>query len=74
MVLASARQVRRVYRKADTSGEVFERWIDRQIDRKTRITGKSVAVGLALFRDYFSKTRDLETAMADLAYVATEVY
>lgn len=72
-VLVTARSVRRAYRRADTAGEKFERWIDRQIERKTRIMPAEVARGVPLFEAYWAGVRALEEAMADFAYISAEV-
>lgn len=69
-VLQIARQVRKAYRAADTAGEVLERWLDRQISRKTRIMPKSVNTGVRLFRAYWDRVRLLEQYMSDFAYIA----
>lgn len=73
VVLASARRVRQLYRKADTSGEILERWLDRQIDRRTRIMPAQVQRGVTLFQDYFAKVRSAESAMTDLVYTSANL-
>jgi hypothetical protein len=73
LVLQSARVARRWYRRADTTGEVLERWLDRQINRKTRIMPAEVQRGVKLFQQYFQQVRQLEVVLSDLAYTSSQV-
>ena len=72
-VLQAARRARQAYRRADTAGEVLERWLDREIKRKTRIMPASVARGLQLYRAWFAQVRNVETAFADLGYMSSQL-
>lgn len=73
VVLAAARVARRWYRRADSQGEVLERWLDRQISRKTRIMPAEVQKGVKLFQAYFQSVRNLEIVMSDLVYTSSQV-
>lgn len=70
-VLQAARRARAAYRRADTAGEVLERWLDREIKRKTRIMPASVMRGLRLYQAWFLEVRKVETAFADLGYTSS---
>jgi len=72
VVLQGLRGARRVYRAADTSGEVLERWLDRMIIRKTRVTCSQLAPGLLKWEDYRNKVQSLEKALADVSLMACE--
>lgn len=72
-VLQIARATRRAYRAADSAGELLERWLDRQIDRKTRIMPRSVSQGIQLFRAYHAQVKNVESMLTDLAYVSTNL-
>ena len=65
LALQAARGARRQYRKADTSGEVLERWLDRQIKRKTRIHRSQALAVLPLWEAFRDQVRGLERALAD---------
>lgn len=72
LVLQSVRNVRRAYRKADSAGEILERWLDRQIERKTRIlTSQAVAV-IPKWESYRDSVQALEKALGDFL-VATQI-
>lgn len=72
ITLQAARNVRRVYRAADTSGEVLERWLDRQINRTTRITRTQAAAIIPRWEDYRDKVISLESAVADFLNIAID--
>lgn len=73
VVLAAARVARRWYRRADSQGEILERWLDRQINRKTRIMPAEVQRGVKIFQAYFQNVRNLEIVMSDLVYTSSQV-
>lgn len=73
LVLQSARAARRQYRRADTAGELLERWLDRQIARKTRIMPAEIQRGVRLFQAYFANVRAVETVLTDVIYTASQV-
>lgn len=66
LVLQSARNARRAYRRADTQGEIFERWLDRQIARKTKIRSDSAAKGQGIYNEYRLRVQAVDAAMTDL--------
>lgn len=70
IVLASARNVRRMYRRADTAGEIVERWLDRQISRKTRIQPSQFAVILPKWEVYRDMVVGIERAVIDFLRTA----
>lgn len=72
VVLTALRNARRVYRAADTSGEVLERWFDRMILRKTRVTCSQLGPGVLKWEDYRNKVMSLEKALADVALITCE--
>lgn len=73
LVLQAARSARRQYRRADTAGEMLERWLDRQIARKTRIMPAEIQRGIRLFQGYFANVRAVETVLTDLVYTSSQV-
>ena len=70
--LQGLRGSRRVYRAADTAGEVLERWLDRMIARKTRVTCSQLGPGLLKWEDYRNKVQSLEKSLADVSLMACE--
>lgn len=70
LVLQSARLARRLYRTADTSGEVLERWLDRQIGRKTRITGSQAYQVIPRWEAYRDRVLAVEKGIADFLATA----
>lgn len=70
LIVQSARNARRVYRQADTAGESVERWLDRMIERKTRITSDQAMPLVNLWEDWRNKVRACELAFADFISMA----
>lgn len=66
LVVQAVRNARRVYRSADTAGEVLERWLDRMIERKTRILCPQMDPVIPKWEDYRNKVMALEKALADM--------
>lgn len=65
LVLQAARNARKAYRKADTAGEVLERWLDRQIERKTRIRASQAEAVIPRWEAFRDNVMALERALAD---------
>jgi len=59
LIVQSARNLRRAHRAQDSQGEMVERWLDRVIERKTRIT-RSQAQGLVVLWEAFVAKLDVE--------------
>lgn len=70
VVLQGVRAARRTYRSADTAGEVLERWLDRMIERKTRITCSQMQAVIPLWEDYRAKVLACERSLADMILIA----
>lgn len=70
-IIQSARAARRVYRTADTAGEKMERWLDRQIERKTVITANQAMAVIPLWEDYRSKVIACELALSDFLNISS---
>ena len=66
LIVQSVRNARRLYRQADTAGEVLERWLDRMIERKTRITCSQMDPVVPKWEDYRNKVMACERALADM--------
>lgn len=66
------RLTRKAYRSADSSGEVLERWLDRQINRKTRTTRTQADAVIPLWETYRDRVKTLEAALADLLNVTMD--
>lgn len=64
--IRAVRNARRAYRKADSSGERLERWLDRMIARKTRIRPHQARAVDPLWVAYRDAMRGLETALTDM--------
>lgn len=63
-VVKLLREVRAVYRKADTQGEKFERWIDRLIkERKKLVLADELIPAVEKLLDYVAFVNDLQRAM-----------
>lgn len=71
LLVQAARNVRRMYRRADSQGEIFERWLDRQILRKTSIRPESVQKGTALYLEYRGRVQAVDASMSDLMIAST---
>jgi hypothetical protein len=69
-VLQAARAARRQYRRADTAGEKLERWLDREIKRKTRIQRDEALKMVPLWELYRDQVKGLERALADFINAA----
>ena len=65
LVLQSARNARKAYRRADSAGEVLERWLDRMIDRKTRIRFSQAEAVIVKWEAYRDNVGSLEKALGD---------
>jgi hypothetical protein len=64
------REVRRVYRKADTQGEVVERALDRLIgERKRIVTSSQLLPLIEKWREYKAMVDDMERAL----FIATKL-
>lgn len=70
LVVRGLRAARKVYRSADTSGEVLERIMDRLITRKTLITPNQLDPLLSRWQTYRAKVLALEKALADAVNIA----
>lgn len=70
LVLQGLRAARRQYRRADTAGEVLERWLDRQIKRKTRTTSPQSEAILPLWERFRDQVNGLMKAISDFLGVA----
>ncbi len=66
LVNQGLRNARRIHRSADTAGEVLERWLDRMIERKTRVTCAQMDALVPRWEDYRNKVQMLEKALADV--------
>ena len=64
------RQLRKAYRKADTTGELFEREVDRLIDRKTLVTSQSLERLTGLANSYWRAAEDLQQPLVDVHTIA----
>jgi len=73
LVNQSLRNVRRTYRQADTAGEVLERWLDRMIERKTRVTCSQMNPVLPRWEEYRNRVMACEKALVDCMNVACDV-
>lgn len=73
LALRALRQVRKAYRAADTAGESLERWLDGQINRKTRLLPGQLNRGVIVFQAYFVRVRQLETQLTDLVYTVANI-
>lgn len=69
-VLQAARNARRYYRRADSAGEVLERWLDREIKRKTRIQRDQALKCVPLWEKYRDNVKAVEMALADFINIA----
>ncbi len=69
LVLAAARAARRQWRKSDTAGEKLERWLDREINRKTRIRAEQALAVIPLWEAFRDQVKGVERAIAD--FIAT---
>lgn len=70
LVVRGLRAARKVYRSADTAGEVVERTLDRLISRKTLITPAQLEPLLSRWGTFKAKVQALEKALADALNVA----
>ena len=63
-VITGLRALRRIYRKADTAGEVFERNLDRLIEKRKKIVvSRELLPLLERFRAYSAHVRDIEDGL-----------
>ena len=69
-VLASLRRVRQQYRKADTSGEILERELDRLLLRKTLITASSLQATSQKYDAFMAQAAAIEKALTDAMTLA----
>lgn len=70
LVVRGLRAARKVYRSADSAGEVVERTMDRLIGRKTLITPAQLEPLLSRWSAYRAKVAALEKALADAVNIA----
>ena len=70
LVRRSLRAVRRVYRTADSLGEIFERRLDRMIERKTQVFAEELDPLIKDFYNLKAQVATLEKAMADAVGIA----
>lgn len=70
LTLQAARNLRRQYRRADSAGERLERWLDREISRKTRIKYDQALKSIPLWEDYRDQVKGIETALTDFLGIA----
>jgi hypothetical protein len=71
LVLASLRNLRRAHRRTQTQAEVIERWLDRQILRKRKMSRASAANLTPQWDKFILHVTSSEQAMAD--FMATVV-
>jgi len=64
------RQARRLYRLADTKGEVLERVLDRLIKRKTRVLGEEAEQVIKPWEAYSAAVSQVERGLVDVLGVA----
>ena len=73
LVNAALRQVRRAYRQADSTGEKFERTIDRLIARKTRPASEDLMPLANQFAVYKGGITALEKGLTDLYKIVADI-
>lgn len=66
LTIAAVRNARRYYRRADSQGEVLERWLDRMVKRKTEISREQALAVEPRWNAYRDSVRTLEKALADM--------
>lgn len=71
-VRRALRNARRFFRESDSAGEVLERWLDRQIKRKTATSRPQAEKIVPLWEDYRDKVKALEGAIADFLNVSLD--
>lgn len=71
LVVAALRRVRAQYRKADTTGEVLERELDRCILRKTLIGPETMRTLLTKYESYVTQVNLMEQPITDAVQVAS---
>lgn len=69
-VRQALRATRRTFRSLDSSGEQFERRIDRLIDRKTIVYADELEPLIGQYRDMQTRMKSLEGALTDLVTIA----
>lgn len=65
VVLKAARNAALLIRQMDSQGEIVERWLRSQINRKSRITPDAAVKIDPLWRSFIQKTTNAEKAIAD---------
>jgi len=70
LVVRGLRAARKVYRAADTAGEILERTLDRLILRKTLVTPAQLEPLLSRWGTYKARVQALEKALADAVNIA----
>jgi len=60
------RAVRRVFRASDSTGEMFERRLDRLIERKTQVQPEEMDPLVRDYMAYKGRVLNLERSMADV--------
>jgi len=71
LVRKGLRNLRRVYRRADTEGEKFERHLDRLINRKTLVGVAELEAIATEYKAWQRLVSDAEQATADTINVRT---
>jgi len=69
-VKQALRATRKTYRGLDSSGEQFERRVDRLIERKTLVYADELEPLIGQFRDMQARMKGLEGALTDLVTIA----
>jgi|WetSurMetagenome_2_1015567.scaffolds.fasta_scaffold208294_3 hypothetical protein len=64
-LLAALRRVKQAYKKADTSGEILERELNRLLLRKTIITPATLKTLSARYDEYSKLVQGVEKPIAD---------
>ncbi|MBA7705373.1 hypothetical protein ES703_114201 [subsurface metagenome] len=68
--ISGLRALRAVYRKSDTAGEVFERSLDRLIEKRKKIVvSRELLPLIEKFRVFYSHVLDMEEALKICAEV-----
>lgn len=71
LVRRALRAVRRVYRTLDSLGEVFERRLDRMVERKTQVYAEELDPLIKDFYNLKAQNAALEKALADAVGIAS---
>lgn len=74
LTLQAVRNARRLYRAADSAGEKVERWLDRQVKRKTFLRPDQSEKLYPLYEEYLSKVQALDRGVSDMNGVSIMVF